>query len=75
VNLTALAKHKPKRFAEVEYRDISADGYLRHGAFKELSRNWLIGVSLRDRAVGFAEAPPRGSSPFGLPSLTQASRP
>ena len=30
------------------------------------------GVSLRDRAVGFAEAPAdAGSSPFGLPSLTR----
>src|SRR5262245_28429844 len=34
-----------------------------------------MGVSLRDRAVGFAEAPANaGSSPFGLPSLTRPLR-
>ena len=31
----------------------------------------LFSASLRDRAVGCAEAPLRWSSPFGLPSLTQ----
>jgi hypothetical protein len=30
-----------------------------------------MGVFLRDRAVGCAEAPLRGSSPFGRPSLTR----
>ena len=33
------------------------------------SRETRLGVSLRDRAVGFAETPLRASSPFGLPSL------
>jgi hypothetical protein len=32
---------------------------------------WLVGASLRDRAVGCAEAPLRGSLPFWLPSLAQ----
>ena len=33
-----------------------------------------IGVSLRDRAIGCAETPLRGSSPFGPPSLTRGGQ-